>query len=108
VAQPPVAQPANPAAPAAKPPVAQPANPAAPMAKPPVATPVTAPKAAPVDKAGAAVDKLKASVDGLLKVAETGSGPADAKAKADMVVTDLGAVLLALVNGSGQQKAPTA
>ncbi|MFJ8209051.1 hypothetical protein [Streptomyces sp. NPDC096033] len=108
VAQPPVAQP-----PAAKPPVAEPAKPAEPVAeppavapaKPPTVLPAVTPKSARVEQASAAIDKLKGSVDGLLVVAEKGAPAADAKAKAGMVVTDLSAALVALLNA---QKAPTA
>ncbi|MFD0374325.1 hypothetical protein [Streptomyces sp. NPDC127112] len=108
VAQPPVAQP-----PAAKPPVAEPVKPAEPVAeppavvpaKPPTVLPAVTPKSARVEQASAAIDKLKGSVDGLLVVAEKGAPAADAKAKAGMVVTDLSAALVALLNA---QKAPTA
>ncbi|MFF4579893.1 hypothetical protein ACFY15_16060 [Streptomyces sp. NPDC001373] len=107
-AQPPVAQP-----PAAKPPAAEPATPADPAAKPPAAQPATpptvlpavAPKSARVEQASAAIDKLKGSVDGLLRVAEKGAPTADAKAKATMVVTDLSTALVAVLNA---QKAPAA
>ncbi|MFD5423137.1 hypothetical protein ACFWJT_34610 [Streptomyces sp. NPDC127069] len=108
VAQPPVAQP-----PAAKPPVAEPVKPAEPVAeppavvpaKPPTVLPAVTPKSGRVEQASAAIDKLKGSVDGLLVVAEKGAPAADAKAKAGMVVTDLSAALVALLNA---QKAPTA
>ncbi|MFF4644565.1 hypothetical protein [Streptomyces sp. NPDC001389] len=107
-AQPPVAQP-----PAAKPPAAEPATPADPAVKPPAAQPATpptvlpavAPKSARVEQASAAIDKLKGSVDGLLRVAEKGAPTADAKAKATMVVTDLSTALVAVLNA---QKAPAA
>ncbi|MEU3409081.1 hypothetical protein ABZ766_34755 [Streptomyces sp. NPDC006670] len=113
VAQPPAAQPAKPADPVAKPPVVAPAKPAAPVAqapaavpaKPPTMLPAAAPKSARVEQASAAIDKLKGSVDSLLMVAEKGATTADAKAKANTVVTDLGTALVALLN---VQKAPTA
>ncbi|MEU3910006.1 hypothetical protein [Streptomyces sp. NPDC029721] len=123
VAKPPVAEPAKPADPVAKPPVAQPpvaqppvaepVKPAEPVAeppavvpaKPPTVLPAVTPKSARVEQASAAIDKLKGSVDGLLVVAEKGAPAADAKAKAGMVVTDLSAALVALLNA---QKAPTA
>ncbi|RPF43560.1 hypothetical protein EDD96_0043 [Streptomyces sp. Ag109_G2-6] len=110
VAKPPVAKPADPVA---KPPAAEPAKPAAPIAQPPAATPAksptvlpaAAPESARVEQASAAIDKLKGSVDGLLMVAEKGATTADAKAKANMVVTDLGTALVALLN---VHKAPIA
>ncbi|MEU8436273.1 hypothetical protein AB0F18_25895 [Streptomyces sp. NPDC029216] len=113
--KPPVAEPAKPADPVAEPPMAEPAKPAAPIAQPPAAVepakpatvlPAAAPKAARAAEAVAAIDKLKGSVDSLLKVAEKGASASDAKAKANTVVANLGAALTALL-ATGQQKAPT-
>ncbi|MET9851527.1 hypothetical protein ABZY57_00985 [Streptomyces sp. NPDC006450] len=69
----------------------------------PVALPGSAHKAAlgPLDLATAAIDKLKASVDGLTKVAGPCGCSTDAKAKATDVVTDLVAALVALLTGLG-------
>ncbi|MFG2666532.1 hypothetical protein ACGFY6_20105 [Streptomyces sp. NPDC048387] len=112
-AKPPVAEPAKPADPAVKPPAAEPAKPAAPIAQPPavmpakpaVVLPATAPKSGRAEQASAAIDKLKGSVDSLLMVAEKGAPTADAKAKANTVMTDLSAALVTLLNA---HKAPTA
>ncbi|MFI5759371.1 hypothetical protein ACIA8F_00265 [Streptomyces sp. NPDC051563] len=91
-------------------PVEAPALPApalpAPAPKLPVALPVAAHKAArpvigPLDLATGAVDKLKASVDGLTKAAGPCGCSTDAKAKATDVVTDLVAALVALLTGLG-------
>ncbi|MGW5395039.1 hypothetical protein [Streptomyces sp. NPDC003952] len=103
----PVAAPALPAD-APKLPAAAPALPAdapkLPVAAP--ALPVAAHKAArpvigPLDLAAGAVDKLKASVDGLTKAAGPCGCSTDAKAKATDVVTDLVAALVALLTGLG-------
>lgn len=69
----------------------------------PVALPVAARKAAdgPLDLVTGAIDKLKASVDGLTKAAGPCGCSTDAKAKATDVVTDLVAALLALLTGAG-------
>lgn len=112
-AKPPVAEPAKPADPAVKPPAAEPAKPAAPIAQPPavmpakpaVVLPATAPKSGRAEQASAAIDKLKGSVDSLLMVAEKGAPTADAKAKANTVMTDLSTALVTLLNA---HKAPTA
>ncbi|MEW2371341.1 hypothetical protein AB0940_18545 [Streptomyces sp. NPDC006656] len=112
-AKPPVAEPVKPADPAVKPPAAEPAKPAAPIAQPPavmpakpaVVLPATAPKSGRAEQASAAIDKLKGSVDSLLMVAEKGAPTADAKAKANTVMTDLSAALVTLLNA---HKAPTA
>ncbi|MET8294447.1 MULTISPECIES: hypothetical protein [unclassified Streptomyces] len=112
-AKPPVAEPAKPADPAVRPPAAEPAKPAAPIAQPPavmpakpaVVLPATAPKSGRAEQASAAIDKLKGSVDSLLMVAEKGAPTADAKAKANTVVTDLSAALVTLLNA---HKAPAA
>ncbi|MGW6703726.1 hypothetical protein ACWGDE_02355 [Streptomyces sp. NPDC054956] len=68
----------------------------------PVALPVAARKAAgPLDLVTGAIDKLKASVDGLTKAAGPCGCSTDAKAKATDVVTDLVAALVALLTGAG-------
>ncbi|MCX4779753.1 hypothetical protein [Streptomyces sp. NBC_01264] len=71
----------------------------------PVALPVAAHKAkpavGPLDLATGAIDKLKASVDGLTKAAGPCGCSTDAKAKATDVVTDLVAALVALLTGLG-------
>ncbi|MFZ3471711.1 hypothetical protein ACODT3_17920 [Streptomyces sp. 4.24] len=69
----------------------------------PVALPVAARQAAdgPLDLVTGAIDKLKASVDGLTKAAGPCGCSTDAKAKATDVVTDLVAALLALLTGIG-------
>ncbi|MFD5144377.1 hypothetical protein [Streptomyces sp. NPDC058401] len=84
------------------------AAPALPVEAPklPAALPVAAHKAAkpaagPLDLATGAVDKLKASVDGLTKAAGPCGCSTDAKAKATDVVTDLVAALVALLTGLG-------
>ncbi|MFF1409632.1 hypothetical protein ACFVX6_07520 [Streptomyces sp. NPDC058289] len=83
------------------------AAPALPVDAPklPVALPAAAHKAkptiGPLDLATGAIDKLKASVDGLTKAAGPCGCSTDAKAKATDVVTDLVAALIALLTGLG-------
>ncbi|WP_330297514.1 hypothetical protein [Streptomyces sp. NBC_00503] len=88
-------------------PVDAPKLPVALPAAPPVALPVSAPVRAkakadgPLDLATGAIDKLKASVDGLTKAAGPCGCSTDAKAKATDVVTDLVAAVVALLTGAG-------
>ncbi|MFD9405726.1 hypothetical protein ACFWBN_01715 [Streptomyces sp. NPDC059989] len=70
----------------------------APAAKPVSAEPVSARR---MDAATDALDKLKAAVDGLVKVAGPCGCSTDAKAKATDVVTSLIAALVALLTGLG-------
>ncbi|WP_371616916.1 hypothetical protein [Streptomyces sp. NBC_00454] len=96
-------------------PVDAPKLPVALPAAPPVALPVSAPammrakaKAdGPLDLATGAIDKLKASVDGLTKAAGPCGCSTDAKAKATDVVTDLVAAVVALLTGAGLPGLPS-
>lgn len=94
-------------------PVEAPKLPVALPAVPPVALPVSAPVRAnakadgPLDLATGAIDKLKASVDGLTKSAGPCGCSTDAKAKATDVVTNLVAAVVALLTGAGLPGLPS-